>query len=1074
MTKVLVYEVEIKGVKTAVNSQEDLAKAIRDTTKARQAEKFNTDEYKRLGNQIAALKTIQQEQRQEERNAINQFKQNADQGKNSYRALNAELVRLRNSYKDLTAEERQGAFGQRTITRIKELDRELKSIDANLGNFQRNVGNYSNSFNKLGDALTGGLVTGGIVAVAALAKQGLQELFELNKAIADIQANVVKTTGLSFDQVTSLTEELKKLDTRTTLVELLNISTVAGRLGVEGEKGVFEFTKAIDVLNVALGDDFGGNVEVVTDQVGKLSNVLFGATTDGELLAENLLSLGNGLNVLAANGAASANGITDFSTRIAALGIPLGLTAGEILGISASLEELGVTAERGGTATGRIFQALTQDSKKFAKEFGITPKVLKDAGIEAKSFTDLVNTDLVKALQLASSRAVTLSKDNVDLSSKLKAVGLTGAGELETFLKLGQANERLSQNIGVANKALEGQQSLLDEAAAKNENLAGAYERLINDIREFFVSSDVQDFFLALIQGARDAGTSIQELGKTIAPLGESIGNLAKGLTGASKESDGLTAAFDLLNKAGKLAQKPFEFLVATVNGLIKGFTFLGNKVNDFYNVILGPLDRTEKKTKASAESLKVFTDLANKGKGDVLQFGAGTEQAAKGLDKLASSADKAKKIVESFAKDSLSFLRGEVSRLEKEIDQASPKDQPALFERLFSAKNQLGKAEKEQKALLDNLTGFVEAVKEVQDVSEKTFQRTQTVTEDGVIKQVQVSEKGLKVVGESLLNRLADLGKEIGEGVQQFTTRTRTDLEVSLDALLEEFGNLFTSGRFFDTLTEAGAAISGLASARNESELNAIEERYAKEIELAGDNTKKKEKLEKELAAEQERIRKKEFEQQKRFRIASALSSLASGVVNILATPSTIPDPFGTLYKAAQIAFLTFTTTSQIAQISAQKAAKGMIIKGPSHAHGGTPVQVGNTTIEAEGGEWIGDDGQGGTAIVNKHNTGRYYPILKQLSAVNFPGKRVVLSAINADRGYGVKFEQGGLLEPNFSKMNVGVSGGISIVTIDANSIQNMAAAVGVGAKRGVEAGLVVANRENERIAQAEQKSKI
>ena len=247
MTKVLIYEVEIKGVKTAVNSQEDLARAIRDTTKARQAEKFNTDEYKRLGNQIAALKTIQQEQRQEERNAINQFKQNADQGKNSYRALNAELVRLRNSYKDLTAEERQGAFGQRTITRIKELDRELKSIDANLGNFQRNVGNYSNSFNKLGDALTGGLVTGGIVAVAALAKQGLQELFELNKAIADIQANVVKTTGLSFDQVTSLTEELKKLDTRTTLEELLNISTVAGRLGVEGEKGVFEFTKAIDV-----------------------------------------------------------------------------------------------------------------------------------------------------------------------------------------------------------------------------------------------------------------------------------------------------------------------------------------------------------------------------------------------------------------------------------------------------------------------------------------------------------------------------------------------------------------------------------------------------------------------------------------------------------------------------------------------------------------------------------------------------------------------------------------------------------------------------------------------------------
>lgn len=1085
MTKVLVYEVEINGIKTAINSQADLAKAIRDTTKARQAEKFNTDEYKRLGNQIAALKTIQQEQRQEERNAINQFKQNADQGKNSYRALNAELVRLRNSYKDLTAEERQGAFGARTIKRIQELDRELKDIDASLGQFQRNVGNYSNSFNKLGDALTGGLVTGGIVAVAALAKQGLQELFELNKAIADIQANVVKTTGLSFDQVTSLTEELKQLDTRTTLEELLNISTVAGRLGVEGEKGVFEFTKAIDILNVALGDDFGGGVEVVTDQVGKLSNVLFGATTNGEVLAENLLSLGNGLNVLAANGAASANGITDFSTRIAALGIPLGLTAGEILGISASLEELGVTAERGGTATGRIFQALTQDSKKFAKEFGITPKVLKEAGIEAASFSDLVNTDLVKALQLASSRAVTLSKDNIDLSGKLKAVGLTGAGELETFLKLGQANERLSQNIQVANKALEGQQSLLDEAAAKNENLAGAYARLINDIREFFVSGDVQNFFLQLIDGARQGGKNIQEFGEQLKPLLDAIITLGAAFSSADNKASDAEKALSAFTKAGQLAKKPFDLLVFTLTKAVEGIAFLGKKTADFFEAVFSPLDRllgqTEKKTKNSAKSYGEFFDVIDEGgtkvrkvKKDIDDVGGSGEKTAEKIDNFSKSLNRAKKSADEFAKGSLAFLRGEVSKLEKEIERAAPKDQPALFERLFAAKDLLSKAEKEQKALLDNLTGFVGEVQKIQDASQRTFQRTQTVTEDGVLKQVQQTEKGLKVVGTSLLDRLADLGKEIGEGVRKFTTRTRSDLEVSLDALLEEFGNFFTSGRFFDTLTEAGAAISGLASARNESDLNAIEERYAKEIELAGDNTKKKEKLEKELAAEQERIRKKEFEQQKRFRIAAALSSLASGTVNILSTPSIIPDPLGALYKTAQIAFLTFTTTSQIAQISAQKAAKGMIIQGPSHAHGGVPIQVGNQVIEAEGGEWMGDDGQGGTAIINKHNTGRYYPILKQLSAVNFPGKRTVLSAINADRGYGVKFEQGGLLEPNFSKMNVGVSGGISIVSIDANSIQNMAAAVGVGAKRGVEAGLVVANRENERIAKAEEKSKI
>mgnify|MGYP003524995323 FL=1 len=586
------------------------------------------------------------------------------------------------------------------------------------------------------------------------------------------------------------------------------------------------------------------------------------------------------------------------------------------------------------------------------------------------------------------------------------------------------------------------------------------------------ISIQIETVLLKALLGVITYGRDLIE---TIKPLTDLIGDLSSGISQAGEKADGFTATLNLLNKAGEAAMVPFRTIFSLIKSIRDTLNGSITSIGQFYDTLTKPLQNL---FTTPVKNLKTFTDLLNTSKGDVLQFGAGSEEAAKKVDKITASIAKAKKIAEEFGKGSLAFLRGEVSKLEREIEKAAPKDQPALFERLFSAKDLLNKAEKEQKKLLDSLTGFIGEAQKIQDGSQRTLQRAQTVTEDGVLKQVQQTEKGLRVVGTSLLDRLAGLGLEISDASTKFSQdamdRIRTDFEVSLDALLEEFGDFFTSGRFFDALTEAGAAISGLASARNESELNAIEERYAKEIELAGDNTKKKEKLEKELAAEQERIRKKEFEQQKRFRIAAALSSLASGTVNILSTPSIIPDPLGALYKAAQIAFLTFTTTSQIAQISAQKAAKGMIIKGPSHAHGGVPVQVGNITIEAEGGEWIGDDGQGGTAIVNKHNTGRYYPILQQLSTANFPGKRTVLSAINADRGYGVKFEQGGLLEPNFSKMNVGVSGGISIVTIDANSIQNMAAAVGIGAKRGVEAGLVVANRENERIAQAEQKSKI
>ncbi len=650
MAKVLGFTIEINGTQRAISTSEELRRAIADVGKElKKATDVAT--IQKLEKELIDLKARQAEVNKETRESIKLQQQQltaVDNTSGAYDRLSKELNEARKRYKDLAAAEQDSSEeAQQLIRKIVELDSKLKGIDGSVGQFQRNVGNYSSALQGLGSALTGGLIGGGFVAFAELAKRGVQELFELNKDIADLQANVRKTTGLTEEQVRSLTESLKALDTRTSIENLLEISTVAGRLGVEGEKGVLEFTKAIDTLTVALGDDFSGGVEEVTDQVGKLSNVLFGATTDGEVLAENLLNLGNGLNVLAASGASSAQGITDFAGRIAALAKPLGVTNGEILGISATLEELGVLAERGGTATGRIFQALTQDSAKFAQEFGISAKVLKDAGFEARSFTELVNTDLVGALKLASSRAVglagnnkdlneslkkigedgnvVLTRSNTELSKSLKAVGLTGAGELEAFLKLGQANERLSENIGTANTALKAQDSLFSEAQVKSENLAGAYERLVNDIREFFVSSDVQDFFLTLIQGARDGVKQLKELGETISPLTELIGDLSKATGAADKEASGFASTLAILNKAGKAAMIPFQTifsLIEAIRGTLKGSI---TDIAQFYDTVTRPIQNL---FKGQVKNVKTFIDLANKNK-EVFQFGKADEDKA-------------------------------------------------------------------------------------------------------------------------------------------------------------------------------------------------------------------------------------------------------------------------------------------------------------------------------------------------------------------------------------------------------------------------------------------------------------
>jgi len=341
MAKVLGFQIEIQGTQRAISTSEELRRAISDINKELRNTK-DVDSIQKLEKELVDLKARQAEVNKEVRESIKARQAEltaTDNVSGAYSRMSKELNTARTRLKDLKAAGQGATEEARALSvQVDRLDASLKDIDGSVGQFQRNVGNYGSALQGIGSALTGGLIGGGFVAFAELAKRGIQELFELNKDIADLQANVRKTTGLTEEQVRSLTESLKALDTRTSIENLLEISTVAGRLGVEGEKGVLEFTKAIDTLTVALGDDFSGGVEEVTDQVGKLSNVLFGTTTDGEELAQNLLSLGNGLNVLAASGASSAQGITDFAGRIAALAKPLGVTNAEILGISATLE----------------------------------------------------------------------------------------------------------------------------------------------------------------------------------------------------------------------------------------------------------------------------------------------------------------------------------------------------------------------------------------------------------------------------------------------------------------------------------------------------------------------------------------------------------------------------------------------------------------------------------------------------------------------------------------------------------------------------------------------------------------
>jgi hypothetical protein len=115
----------------------------------------------------------------------------------------------------------------------------------------------------------------------------------------------------------------------------------------------------------------------------------------------------------------------------------------------------------------------------------------------------------------------------------------------------------------------------------------------------------------------------------------------------------------------------------------------------------------------------------------------------------------------------------------------------------------------------------------------------------------------------------------------------------------------------------------------------------------------------------EEAKTSKKAFEQRKKLQVATALMSAASGIIQILTQPSTLPSPFDWIVKGANALALGISTGVQIANINktkfegasgggapsgqnlGQNYADGGLIGGRRHAQGGT-------MIEAEAGEAI------------------------------------------------------------------------------------------------------------------------
>lgn len=401
------------------------------------------------------------------------------------------------------------------------------------------------------------------------------EFMEYDEALTD----AMKTTNLSKSEVTALSDEIAKIDTRTAQNELLALLRIGGKLGVEGQENLLGFVRAADKINVALKEDLGGDAEAAIAQIGKMVDIF---QLEGQFGLESaMIKVGSAVNSLGMASTANEGYIVDFTRRLAGIAPNASISIDKILGLAATLDKYGQTAEMSSTAIGQTIMAMFKKTETFADI----------AKMEVQDFADLLNKDVneafIRVLEGMKGSDGTLHS----VVAAMEEMHLQGQRAVQVLGTLSKNTDELRNQQDLANASFTEGSSLLEEFETKNTSATASLEKQKKAIQEDMVAMG-QDLMPVVteVMDLADLGIGI---GAKIIALTVKMRGVILALT-VAKLAD--VAADKLRNFWSKANRKALAEEVATLEGA-KASTIAYSAVK---NLLAGNF-------KAAASAAKLF-----------------------------------------------------------------------------------------------------------------------------------------------------------------------------------------------------------------------------------------------------------------------------------------------------------------------------------------------------------------------------------------------------------------------------------------------------------------------------------
>lgn len=380
----------------------------------------------------------------------------------------------------------------------------------------------------------------------------------------------------------------------TSASELAGIMEMAGQLGVP-TKNLLEFTRTMAMLGESTNIDSRGGAA----DLARFMNITKSAWGETEKLGAVLVELGN-------NFATTESEILAMSTRLAAAGTLTGFSATEIMGLAAAMSSMGIEAEAGGTAAGKLMKQMQLAAETGGDAADMFGKVM---GTDASGFAAAFKSNAAQAmldffaglsnLDESGASSVVATLDEMGITEvRLSNMIATGAANVELYKNAtqmaAQAYDEGSALIEEANKryATTASQDAMTYNKMQNnmadlgENINEAiqpFKEALNSILDGFKNlSEVDQQKIVSIMGALIiTGPALTTLGKTV----EGVGGLVKGYGKLVENKDKIITALS------GIASSPIFQAVAAGAAIYALIAFLDSIPTDIERILGGLAD---------------------------------------------------------------------------------------------------------------------------------------------------------------------------------------------------------------------------------------------------------------------------------------------------------------------------------------------------------------------------------------------------------------------------------------------------------------------------------------------------